>query len=231
MDAEDMPITSVAMLADPIDPQRLEGRDVRLTGVEIVEVLGDTAFYVAQPMDTAPGVPGAPGAPEAAPGAPGATPPAQQTNAQPGQDRMAQPGAHGTDERVLVMRDEGLLGGMTNGIDDDAIRVGQRVNVHGEVRMRDDYADDMRTDDRAMRDRTADDPAMQQRGTDDRAMQQDQRMHGATGDVVYVAADRVERHATGDTPGAAPRDRGAGPGGQPGTAPGDAGADQRQRTY
>lgn len=192
VDVDDQPITTVAALTDVVDPDRLEGREVRLLNVEIVEVLGDTAFYVTEGLGAAPGMdrPGTPGQP-AQPGTPGATPDRTQPEA-PG----ATPGMGAMDDRVLVVRHAGLIG--TTG-DDDLIRVGQHVDVYGEVRTWDDRT---RMDQPATRTQPAvdqTDPAVDRRPGAATAP-------GATTpgmDRVYVAADRIEP-AMHTAPGAAP---------------------------
>lgn len=168
-----MPITSVAALTAP-DAERLEGRDVELFDVQIAEVRGDTAFYVT---DTTPRAPGATDQPMN--GAPGATTPgAAPANPQ-------QPGQPGTaaQQRVLVMYDTGILG-LDMTADDDVIRVGQRVNVFGTVRMRDTAAP--RTQPAPMETDAVEQPATGQ--------QPPAQTTPAPGmDRVYVDADRVER--------------------------------------
>jgi hypothetical protein len=200
----DQPVTTVAELSDVLDPERIDGREVRLLNVEIVEVLGDTAFYVTEGVGAAGATGTAPTPGAAQPGQP--DPGVQQPGAtQPGTGAMS-PGMGTGDQRVLVVRDTGLLGGTTG--DDEFIRVGQNVDVYGEARTWDDRTDRMRAGDGATRTDTQTQPGVtpQDRGIASPGMGMDR---------VYVAADRIEP-ATHTAPG-------AGPGTTPGTAPGATG--------
>lgn len=118
---DDEAITSPSMLMDSPNAEAMDGRDVRFMNVRVVEVLGDSAMYIASTAGMGAGMdPGAQTDPTMAAGA---------------------------GDRVLVMRDQGLWNTITgrDTIDDD-IRSGLMVDVEGNVRVWDaDDASDMPT--------------------------------------------------------------------------------------
>lgn len=240
-------ITSVSMLTDVVDVENIDGRDVELLGVRVVEVLGDSAFYVSQ--GTATGAT-----------APGATTPGATTPGTTGQDDMRTgddvtmydgqdaPGATApgagtgmqTDDRVLVMYDRGMLGDIAGRGDDmDDIRVGSQVDVYGTARTWDDHG--TRTGTTGATGTTGQTGATGTTGqpgaTGTTGQPGTAGQPGATRmtvGTVYVDASRVERTdahrdtQTGTAPGTAP-----GTTTQPGTGAGTTapGADGRTNGY
>lgn len=128
---EEGALTSVAALIDAVDPAALDGREARLLNVRVVEVLGDTAFYVTD-YRVAP-APAAP-ADAAAPANPA------PQDAQAGQaDAMAQPAPQAPQQRVLVVwhtAPPNAAGEEVAAAFHQVVRVDAHVDVFGTVRVR-----------------------------------------------------------------------------------------------
>jgi len=120
--AGDTPITTLTELTAASDPVMMEGREVRIMGARVAEVMGDGEFYVTSATAT-PGAPGAPTGTTGAAGAPG-------TAADPAAAGTTTTGASLTAERVRVVRDRA-------GTTAERVVVGQTVDLYGEVRVRD----------------------------------------------------------------------------------------------
>jgi hypothetical protein len=124
--AADGPITTLTALTGATDPVMMEGREVRILGARVNEVMGDTALYVTQATAT----PGAAGAASGVTGAAGTGTAAPGTAADPAAAGTTVGGASLTAERVRVVRDRMAT-------TPEPVRVGQMVDLYGEVRVRD----------------------------------------------------------------------------------------------
>jgi len=116
------------MLTSPADPAVLEGRDVQLMDVHVADIIDDNTFYVTQSRVAGAGAAGVGlgTTGTAAPGAPGGA-----GTADAGAAAEPTPGMAGTADHIRVSHQLGLLGGATG---QEALRIGQRVDVYGEVR-------------------------------------------------------------------------------------------------
>jgi pilus assembly protein FimV len=132
--AADGPITTLTALTGATDPIMMEGREVRILGARVAQVMGDTAFYVTQATATpgaagaGTGTAGAAGTGATGTGATGTGAPG--TAADPAAAGSTTGGASLTAERVRVVRDRMAT-------TPEPLRVGQMVDLYGEVRVRD----------------------------------------------------------------------------------------------